>query len=94
MLASFTISFSIFKVRISLCGSKQATTTLSAFWVPGNRNLKISIIRIIVLGVFVLTTDDEILAELKKIREAVEKAPPPQPPKGLWNEFLDFLSKV
>lgn len=40
-----------------------------------------------------MTTDDEILSELKKIREAVEKAPPPQPPKGLWKEFLDFLSK-
>jgi large conductance mechanosensitive channel len=40
-----------------------------------------------------LTTEDEMLAELRKIREAVEKAPPPQPPKGLWNEFLDFLSK-
>ena len=38
-----------------------------------------------------MTTDDEILAELKKIREAVEKAPPPAPPKGLWNEFKDFL---
>jgi large conductance mechanosensitive channel len=40
-----------------------------------------------------LTTDDEMLAELKKIREAVEKAPPAQPPKGLWNELKDFLSK-
>ena len=39
-----------------------------------------------------MTSDDEILAELKKIREAVEKAPPPTPPKGLWNEFKDFLS--
>ena len=39
-----------------------------------------------------MTTDDEILAELKKIREAVEKAPPPTPPKGVWNEFKDFLS--
>jgi len=38
-----------------------------------------------------LTTDEEMLAELKKIREALEKAPPPQPPKGLWNEFKDFL---
>ena len=38
-----------------------------------------------------MTTDDEMLAELKKIREAVEKGPPPQPPKGLWNEFKDFL---
>jgi large conductance mechanosensitive channel len=34
-----------------------------------------------------------MLEELKKIREAVEKAPPPTPPKGLWKEFLDFLSK-
>jgi large conductance mechanosensitive channel len=34
-----------------------------------------------------------MLAELRKIREAVEKAPPTAPPKGLWNEFKDFLSK-
>jgi len=40
-----------------------------------------------------LTKEDEMLAELKKIREAVEKAPPPAPPKGFWNEFKDFLSK-
>jgi len=38
-----------------------------------------------------LDNDNEILEELKKIREAVEKAPPPVPPKGLWNEFIDFL---
>jgi len=37
--------------------------------------------------------NDEILEELKKIRVALEKGPPPQPPKGLWNEFKDFLSK-
>jgi large conductance mechanosensitive channel len=37
--------------------------------------------------------EEEMLVELRKIREAVEKAPPPQPPKGLWNEFKDFLSK-
>ncbi len=37
--------------------------------------------------------EDEMLVELKKIREAVEKAPPPVPPKGFWNEFKDFLSK-
>lgn len=37
--------------------------------------------------------EDEILAELKKISAALEKAPPPQPPKGLTNEFKDFLSK-
>ena len=40
-----------------------------------------------------MTTEDEMLAELKKISEALEKAPPSQPPKGLWNEFKDFLSK-
>ncbi len=37
-----------------------------------------------------------MLDELRKIREAVEPkpAPPPAvPPKGLWNEFKDFLGK-
>jgi uncharacterized protein YegP (UPF0339 family)/large-conductance mechanosensitive channel len=37
--------------------------------------------------------EDEILAELKKISAALEKAPPPAPPKGFINEFKDFLSK-
>lgn len=42
-----------------------------------------------------LTSDEEILAELRKIRESVEKAAPPQPPpkQNLWNEFKEFLSK-
>lgn len=40
-----------------------------------------------------MSKEDEMLAELKKIREAVEKAPAPAPPEGLWNEFKDFLSK-
>lgn len=40
-----------------------------------------------------LVKEDEMLAELKKIREAVEKAPPPAPPKGFVNEFKDFISK-
>jgi large conductance mechanosensitive channel len=40
-----------------------------------------------------LDKEDEILVELKKIREALEKPPAPTPPKGLWNEFKDFLSK-
>ncbi len=40
-----------------------------------------------------MTKEDEMLAELRKIREAVEKAPPAAPPKGVWNEFKDFLSK-
>src|SRR5208283_717801 len=81
MLASFIIGFSIFIVCIFRCGSKQATANLK-FQLTNNH-----------IRCFDLTTDDEILAELKKIREAVEKAPPPTPPKGLWKEFLDFLSK-
>ena len=37
-----------------------------------------------------------MLDELKKIRELLEPkpAPPaPVPPKGLWKEFVDFISK-
>ena len=39
--------------------------------------------------------EKEMFEELKKIREAVEPKPaPPAPtPKGLWNEFMDFISK-
>jgi len=40
--------------------------------------------------------DDEMLEELKKIRQLLEPkpAPPsPPPPKGLLNEFRDFISK-
>ncbi len=43
-----------------------------------------------------MSADQKMLDELKKIREALETkpAPPaPAPPKGLWNEFKDFLSK-
>jgi large conductance mechanosensitive channel len=43
-----------------------------------------------------LARDDEILEELRRIRTLLEPkpAPPAQPPKkGLWNEFMDFLSK-
>ena len=36
--------------------------------------------------------EDQMLEELQKIRAAVEKAPPSTPPKGMWNEFKDFLS--
>jgi large conductance mechanosensitive channel len=43
-----------------------------------------------------LVNDDEMLEELKKIRKLLEPkpAPPAVPtPKGVWNEFKDFLSK-
>lgn len=40
-----------------------------------------------------MSVDDQILEELKKIREAVEPKPAPPPPKGLWAEFLDFIGK-
>jgi len=40
--------------------------------------------------------DEEVLEELKRIRTLLEPKPapsPPPPPKGLWAEFMDFLSK-
>ena len=37
--------------------------------------------------------EDEMLDELKKIRELLTPAPAPPPKKGLWNEFKDFVSK-
>jgi large conductance mechanosensitive channel len=41
-----------------------------------------------------MSTDQEILEELRKIREAVTPKPPPAPPKGLWAEFIDFIGKA
>jgi large conductance mechanosensitive channel len=40
-----------------------------------------------------MTKEDEMLKELKQIREllAAKPAPPPPPPKGVWNEFKAFL---
>jgi large conductance mechanosensitive channel len=41
-------------------------------------------------------TDEEILQVLKEIKTLLEpkpSPPPPPPPKGLWREFLDFISK-
>jgi large conductance mechanosensitive channel len=39
--------------------------------------------------------EDEMLDELKQIRELLtpKPTPPPPPLKGLWNEFKDFLSQ-
>ena len=39
-----------------------------------------------------MDNENDILEELKKIRAALEKPPTPEPPKGLWKEFKDFLS--
>jgi large conductance mechanosensitive channel len=44
-----------------------------------------------------MVAESQILEELRKIREAVtpKPAPPaPQPPKGFWAEFKDFLGKA
>jgi len=40
-----------------------------------------------------MSKEDKMLEELKRIRELLEPKPAPPPKKGLWNEFLDFLSK-
>jgi len=42
-----------------------------------------------------MSTQEKMLEELRKIREALEPepSPPPEKPKGLWNEFMDFISK-
>jgi large conductance mechanosensitive channel len=41
-----------------------------------------------------MNSDQEILEELRKIREAVSPKPPPPPPKGIWAEFIDFIGKA
>ena len=40
-----------------------------------------------------MSKENEILDELKRIRELLEPKPAPPPKKALWNEFMDFLSK-
>ena len=42
-----------------------------------------------------MSKEDQMLEELKRIREAIEPAPPPPPPekRGLWQEFKDFLKE-
>jgi len=34
-----------------------------------------------------------MLEELKRIRELLEPKPAPPPPRGMWAEFMDFISK-
>jgi len=42
-----------------------------------------------------LSKEDEMIEELKRIRELLEPKPTPPPPvpKGMWAEFIDFISK-
>jgi large conductance mechanosensitive channel len=42
-----------------------------------------------------LTKEDEMIDELKKIRTLLEPKPTPTAPapKGMWKEFVDFISK-
>ncbi len=42
-----------------------------------------------------MSKDEEMLKELTRIRELLtpKPTPPSTPPKGVWNEFKDFLSK-
>jgi len=40
-----------------------------------------------------MSKEDKMLEELKRIRELLEPKPAPPPPKGLWKEFMDFISK-
>jgi large conductance mechanosensitive channel len=42
-----------------------------------------------------LSKDDEMLEELRRIRTLLEPKPAPATPapKGLWAEFMDFISK-
>lgn len=44
-----------------------------------------------------MTPEQEMLDELRKIREVLTPKPalpPPPPPKGLWAEFMDFIGKA
>jgi large conductance mechanosensitive channel len=47
------------------------------------------------LGMFwiAMTLEQEMLEELKKIREAVTPKPAPTPAKGIWAEFVEFIGK-
>ncbi|MFW9789261.1 MAG: MscL family protein [Candidatus Thorarchaeota archaeon] len=38
-------------------------------------------------------SNDEMLEELREIRKLLTPKPPPDPPEGLINEFVDFISQ-
>ncbi|MGD0330871.1 MAG: MscL family protein [Nitrososphaeria archaeon] len=40
-----------------------------------------------------MSQDDKVLEELQKIRQLLEPKPTPPAPKGMWKEFMDFISK-
>ena len=40
-----------------------------------------------------MSGESDMLEELRRIRELLTPKPAPPPPKGLWAEFMDFLSK-
>jgi len=40
-----------------------------------------------------MSKENEMLEELRRIRELLEPKSSHPPPKGLWAEFLDFISK-
>jgi large conductance mechanosensitive channel len=40
-----------------------------------------------------MSKEDKMLTELKRIRELLEPKPAPPAKTGLWNEFIDFISK-
>ena len=40
-----------------------------------------------------MTKEDEMLEELRRIRELLEPPPPPPPPKNFLDEFKQFISK-
>ena len=40
-----------------------------------------------------MSKEDKMLGELTKIRELLTPPPSPPPPKGMWKEFMDFISK-
>jgi len=53
-------------------------------------------VNVFIIEVRLLSTEEKMLVELKRIRELLEPKPappPPPPPKGLWKEFMDFVSK-